>query len=257
MTTHIGILQTDRVLDEFREDHGDYPDMFQRLFSDVDRDVIISSFWVQDVAQLPGDTACDAYLITGSRHSVYDELPWIPPLVDFLQTVLDARKKIIGVCFGHQLMAHYFGGRVAAAPQGWAVGVHQSRMLRRAPWMKTERGAPGPGTSTELGAVTERADQIALLSSHKDQVMELPEGAELFATNEFCPIAGFTVGDSVITVQGHPEFSATYAQALMDMRRDLLGDTVYRRGVASLACATDQNVFARWLLQFVRGAADG
>ena len=80
---------------------------------------------------------------------------------------------------------------------------------------------------------------------------ELPDGAEVFATNAFCPIAGFTMGDQVITVQGHPEFTKPYAQGLLDHRRNLLGETVYQQGSASMQQGTDEVLVASWLLAFV------
>jgi GMP synthase-like glutamine amidotransferase len=95
--------------------------------------------------------------------------------------------------------------------------------------------------------------QFSLLSSHKDQVAELPKAAEVFATNGFCPIAGFTMSDQVITVQGHPEFSKPYAQGLLDHRRTLLGEAVYQQGMDSMSKATDELLVTRWLLEFVVG----
>jgi len=234
MALHLGILQTDHVRPEFLGDYGDYDDIFHRLFRSVDPDITFTDYDVQNGP--PPDIVCDAYVITGSRHSVYEELPWLPPLVNYLEAVLAAGKKIIGVCFGHQLMAHHFGGRVASAPQGWGVGVHEARVLREAPWMVE----PMPG--------------VALLCSHKDQVVALPDGAELYLASEFCPLAGFTQGDQVITVQGHPEFIKPYARALMNMRQDMLGAEVYSRGIHSLEHRTDETNLARWLLSFVSEA---
>ena len=226
MSLHIGILQTDSVLPHFVDAHGDYPQMFRELLWNVDDALRFTDYDVQST--IPNELECDAYLITGSRHSVYDELPWIELLVDFLRTALQAQKKVVGICFGHQLIAHYFGGRVGPAAAGWAVGVHASEVVRRAPWMN------------------EHAQEVALLSSHKDQVLELP------LTNAFCPIAGFTMGDQVITVQGHPEFKKPYAEALMDMRQEQLGSTVYHQGIESLAAPTEEAQVARWLLDFVK-----
>lgn len=231
MSLHIGILQTDNVLPDFVEDHGDYPQMFRELLWNVDEALRFTDYDVQTA--VPGELDCDVYLITGSRHSVYDELPWIEVLVDFLRTALQAQKKVVGICFGHQLMAHYFGGRVGPADAGWAVGVHASEVVRREAWMR------------------EHAHEVALLSSHKDQVLELPANAELLLTNAFCPIAGFTMGDQVITVQGHPEFKKPYAEALMDMREAQLGSAVYQQGIESLAEPTEEAQVARWLLDFV------
>ncbi len=229
---HLGILQADTVLAHFQSEFGDYPAMFRTLFDTVDANIRFSNFDVQQ--GLPARLDCDAYLITGSRHSVYDDLAWIQPLVKFLEQVLQANKKIIGVCFGHQLMAHFFGGRVEANCKGWAVGVHASTLVRQAHWMHNN------------------AQSFQLISSHQDQVCQLPSNAEVFASNEFCPIAGFTMGNQVITVQGHPEFKKSYAQVLMDYRRELLGEAVYVNGVASLENSMDPALVAQWMLNFVR-----
>ncbi len=234
MSLHIGILQTDSVLPEFREEHGDYPLMFENLFAAVDEELEFTTYDVQSA--LPEDTECDAYVITGSRLSVYDNLPWIAALADFVRAAMAADRKIIGICFGHQLMAHFFGGSVSAHDDGWAVGVHTSEVVTRQPWMPDSEAS------------------FALLSSHMDQVQELPKSAEVYLSNSFCPIAGFTMGNQVITVQSHPEFSAPYARALLERRRELLGESVYRRGVDSLAEETSEDAMARWLLAFA--AAD-
>jgi len=235
MTLHLGILQTDNVLPEFLDEHGDYPDMFHGLFQRVQDGLRFTNYDVQRGP--PTEIECDAYVITGSKRSVYDDLPWIGDLVGFVNEALRAQRKIVGVCFGHQLMAHYFGGHVEQASVGWAVGVHSSRVTRTPRWM------------------TGDVQQMALLSSHKDQVVALPDNAELYLTNEVCPVAGFTVGDQVITVQGHPEFNKAYSYELMNKRREVLGEETYRDGVASLTRDTTETVMASWLLEFVRGGA--
>ena len=240
-TLRIGILQTDSVLEHFQPKFGDYPLMFERVLQSSARlpeagEIQIECINYPVQQAVPAVVECDAYLITGSRDSVYDDAPWIIELVNFVERAMAAGKKIIGICFGHQLMAHFFGGRVAPAEGGWAVGVHTSDIVRHHNWMG-EVGRP----------------QFSLLSSHKDQVVELPEAAEVFATNGFCPIAGFTVGDQVITVQGHPEFTKPYAQGLLDHRRTLLGEALYQQGMDSMRKATDELLVTRWLLEFVVG----
>ena len=149
---------------------------------------------------------------------------------------LRAKKiKLAGICFGHQLVAHYFGGKVGPANEGWAVGVHASHIVTHDSWM-----APAN-------------ERLSLLSSHKDQVLELPPDATLYATNAFCPNAGFTVGDHTLTIQGHPEFRKDYARSLMTFRKDLLGDAVFGAGLDSLSCSTDEAVMGCWLVNFFRG----
>lgn len=234
----VGILQTDTVREEFREEFGDYPSMFIRLLESANRkraqphDLTID-FYISQNFEFPDVQDHDAYLITGSRHSVYEDLPWIRTLVEFVTAALAARRKMIGICFGHQLLAHYFGGETSAAADGWSVGVQHIRLLCDEPWMDPA------------------ASEIGLLSSHKDQVLRLPKAARVIASSVQCPNAGFTMGDQVLTLQGHPEFSKGYAAALMKAREELLGAQTFDRGMASLAEDTHEHIVASWILNFM------
>ena len=230
----IGILQVDSVRPEFKNGHGDYPDMFRALLMAAAPGALVFRDYDVCAGELPQRVdEMDAWLITGSRDSVYDPLPWIPALADFVRSAHAARWPLIGICFGHQLVARALGGETAAADVGWAVGVHQSRLLRRPAW------------------ITGVAEGFALLSSHKDLVCALPAGAELLATNAVCPNAAFTIGDHTLCLQGHPEFSKPYARALMDFRRELLGEAVYQQGIASLEGPLDATRVGQWMLAFM------
>ena len=121
----LGILQTGKVNEALVGRFGEYPDMFARLYRAADPTVEPRSYAVVD-GQLPGTPAeCDAWLITGSRHGVYDGLPWIEPLKAFLRRARADGVPIIGVCFGHQIMAEAFGGRAEKSSKGWGVGVQE------------------------------------------------------------------------------------------------------------------------------------
>jgi GMP synthase-like glutamine amidotransferase len=237
---HIGILRTDAVLEQVQPVHGDYPSMFRAALADpaalpmafAGEPPRFSVFSTHE-GELPAPDACDAYVITGSRHSVYDDLPWLPPLVEFLRAALAAERKVIGICFGHQLLAHFFGGETARADTGWCVGVHDTRVLAPQPWMQPVAG------------------RFGLLSSHRDQVQRLPADAEPFAASERCPYAGFVIGRQVLTFQGHPEFTKPYAADLMRLREEVLGPEVFAQGMASLEQETDSALVARWILNFV------
>ena len=231
----IGILQTDRVMERFRGRHGDYPEMFEHVLTAAADGEPLAFEAIDCLASAyPEPGSCDAYVITGSRHGVYDGDPWISGLADFVGKALDAGSKVVGICFGHQLIAHFFGGEAGPAP-GWAVGAHESRVVGNAPWLEPQMA------------------RFRLLSSHKDQVTRMPQGAELIATNDFCPIAGFTWGEGVLTFQGHPEFRKPYSLDLMNMRRELLGEDTYRAGVASLEEDIHPLPVGRWILNFCRG----
>jgi GMP synthase-like glutamine amidotransferase len=177
---------------------------------------------------------CDGYVITGSRQSVYDDLPWITELADFLAQAMAAEVRIVGICFGHQLLAHFFGGLTEPAATGWVVGVHETRVLESQSWMQPA------------------CPEFALLSSHKDQVARLPEGAQTIASSDACPHAGFIIGERVMTLQGHPEFNKPYAAALMGKRQTLIGPTTFARGMDSLSRETHSEVIGQWLLNFLR-----
>jgi GMP synthase-like glutamine amidotransferase len=240
----IAILRTDAVLDQFQAAHGDYPAMFETVLASTaarppalaDRPPRFTAFATHE-GELPEDPrSFAAFVITGSRHSVYDDLPWLPPLTEFLRSALAADRKVIGICFGHQLLAHHFGGETARAETGWCVGVHETEVLAPQPWMEPQ------------------VARFGLLSSHRDQVRRLPEGAQAFAASARCPNAGFVVGSRVLTFQGHPEFTKAYAADLMRMREAALGAEVFAAGMASLERATDETLVARWILNFVAAA---
>ncbi len=235
----IGILQIDSVRPEFQGEFGDYPTMFRAVLANAVAPGETIEFRDYDVehGELPAAIdECDAYLITGSRESVYDDLPWLRALKDFVLKLDRARKPLVGICFGHQLVAHILGGQTKPAPVGWGVGVHETKVTQRQAWMTPFR------------------DAFNLLSSHKDQVAKLPARASLFAGNAFCPYGGFTIDEHIVTFQGHPEFVKGYSRALLELRRQLLGDAVYSAGVKSLDEPTHEGVVARWILNFIKRA---
>lgn len=235
----LAILRTDEVLPQFQGAHGDYPAMFEGLILRAAAahappvTVRFASYDARDPQSLPAPDAHAAYLITGSKNSVYDDLPWIRQLAAFLREALQKGAKVVGICFGHQLIAHFFGGRTAPAPAGWAVGVQENRVVGHESWMG------------------EDDDRLNLIASHKDQVVEMPEGARLIATSDFCPIGGFVMTDQVMTLQGHPEFQRAYSRDLMNMRREILGEAVFGAGIASLERETDELKAARWIVDFL------
>lgn len=220
-------------MERLQSEFGDYPQMFRQLLQRAAEPEV--QFLTIDCRRMeyPAPDTCDAYLITGSRFSVYDNEPWIAALAEYVAQLLDAGRKLIGICFGHQLIAHFFGGRTQAA--GWAVGVHRCDVVQPASWMQPPRA------------------EFALLSSHKDQVVELPPGAALLVSSDFCPNSGYAMGDQVFTLQGHPEFSRSYARELMTARRELLGAQTFERGIESLAQDTHESEVAQWIMKFIAG----
>ncbi|AIR90002.1 amidotransferase [Pseudomonas cremoricolorata] len=236
MSLRICILETDVLREELIAQYQGYGRMFEQLFS---RQHIPAEFVVYNVmnGNYPGDDErFDAYLVTGSKADSFAEDAWIVTLKAYLLKLYARGEKLLGVCFGHQLLALTLGGKAERAKQGWGVGTHRYRLAAHAPWMDPQ--------------VTE----LTLLISHQDQVTQLPEGATVIASSDFCPNAAYHIGDQVLCFQGHPEFVNDYSRALLDARQQHLGDEVYQRAVASLATAHQGDLVGEWMLRFIEHA---
>lgn len=232
---HIGILRTDSVRPEWVSTHGEYPDMFERLLCKEAADLTFTT-WNVEMGELPPTVeAADGYLITGSKSSVYDDKAWIRALEDFVRSLHAARQKLIGICFGHQLVAQALGGTVAKSPKGWGVGINCYEVDR---------------------AVLDVADgdDVCLIASHQDQVFTLPPGAGSIARSDHCEFAGMVIGDHILTFQGHPEFTPAYSREIMTFRREMIGESCVTQGMRSLEERHHEGArVARWMLAFLRG----
>jgi GMP synthase-like glutamine amidotransferase len=188
-------------------------------------------------AALPGRPEdYDGYLITGSAAGVYDPDPWIAQTKTFLQAA-KGKAAIVGVCFGHQLMAEAFGGRVIKSPKGWGVGLHTYTLTAPTDWI-------------EAGAGT-----VTLPVSHQDQVVELAASARVIGGSDFCPNGFIAYPDrKAASVQAHPEFDPAFAEALLVARSDgPLSPELTDSAIASLKGANDNARVGGWLKRFLRG----
>ena len=229
----IGVLNTDKLKPEFSLRFGEYPSMFARLFLIAKPDLKLQTYNVLDFQYPKNIEECDAYLITGSKLSVYEEIPWIIELKNFVKRLNASQKKIVGICFGHQLIAEALGGKTLAAEAGWCVGAHKTKLNENATFYKTS------------------GEEFWLLSNHRDQVSKMAEGATLLASTEACPIAMTSLGDHILTFQGHPEFDKEYAKALLDMRREILVEPVYAAAIKSLEIPTNNSLVSDWIIRFI------
>ncbi len=106
----IGILQCGHFPEDLQGESGDYDAMFERLLAGENFDY--ATYNVVDGDFPEGPEACDGWLITGSRHGAYEDHDWIPPLEDLIRAIRDAGRPLVGVCFGHQIIAQALGGKV-------------------------------------------------------------------------------------------------------------------------------------------------
>jgi len=168
---------------------GDYSDMFEVFLAQGGFD--FQTYNVVDMDFPSGVDQADGWLVTGSKHGAYEDHPFIPPLEDFIRGIYDADLPMVGVCFGHQIIAQALGGKVEKFKAGWCVGRQHY--------------------DTPAGPLT-------LNAWHQDQVVEKPETAEVYAGNDFCANAALVYGNKAFTVQPHPEFNADVIEGLIDYR---------------------------------------
>lgn len=185
----IGILQTGEAPEALRGQSGDYPAMFERLLAG--HGFTFRTWRVIDMDLPESPEAADGWLITGSRHGAYEDHPWIAPLEEFIRAVHAARVPMVGICFGHQIIAQALGGKVEKFPGGWAVGPQDYDFQGR---------------------------KVTLNAWHQDQVTRAPEGARQVGSSPFCANAALAYGDTIWTVQPHPEFRDDFVQGLIETR---------------------------------------
>jgi GMP synthase-like glutamine amidotransferase len=230
----IGLLECDHVAERFRHIAGDYRQMFANLLKRYAPNLSLIPFDICN-GQWPASlNACDAYICTGSRYSVYDDLDWIPSLKIFIRELHDAHQPFIGICFGHQMLADALGGTVGRSDQGWGVGVREIEIARSEAWMEPQQS------------------HFRLQFMHQDEVGRLPENGVLLGQSDHCPVAMFRVGDRMLGIQAHPEFSKAYSQALLLDRIDRIGAELARTALASLDRGTDEDLIMRWIKEFLQ-----
>ena len=230
----IGILNTDTLKTEFDTKYGQYPAMFSKVLMHAEPKIKIYSYEVQN-GEYPDELdECDAYLITGSKVSAYDDLPWIIELKNFIRTLHQHQKKLVGICFGHQLIAEALGGSVERATEGWNVGIHAATLKK----------------NTVLFGSAEQ--EFNLIYNHQDQVVKIPRESKLLASSRTCTVAMLAIENHILSFQGHIEFDVAYAKDLLQMRRSILGEDKYLKACKSLDAIPQDLKVIDWILNFIK-----
>ena len=241
--TVIGILECGQTRSDWIARHGEMADPFPPFLRRADPTLRFAVYKAHQHLLPASADACDAWLVTGSPHSVHAPEPWQPALARFLVQAAQQRP-VVGICYGHQLLHQALGGVSGPAPQGWGVGV-QHYPVRALPAWLPDGPLPPP---------------LRLIALHQDQVLRPAPGTTVLAGNPFCPLAITTIGENVLTVQPHPEMTRPLARDIYEEARADLGDQCADEAQRSLEGTLDDGLLARWILAFIahrRAAAGG
>lgn len=230
----LAILDADTLYDTLQARYVSYGDMFRHLLMSDDWE--ISIYRVIDNQYPENPALYDAFLITGSKYDSFADEPWVVTLRQYVRTLYHGGRILVGVCFGHQLLAHALGGRAGRSDAGWGLGIMRYQLEDHPPF------------------VDER-QSVELIASHQDQVLALPDDAQRLLSNDFCPNAGFYIPGKLLAIQAHPEFSVEYALALLDLRADQLPPALVERARASLSASHDGLLVGKWIREFVEQSA--
>jgi GMP synthase-like glutamine amidotransferase len=230
---HIGLLLCHTFEPVLKQVGGlDYPEIFRQQFLAIDEHIQFTDFNAY-LEELPHSVdQCDVWLINGSPAGVYDDSPWIHQLSDFIERLNAAKKPTFGICFGHQLMAQVLGGKVALSNKGWGLGISHNQVVAHEEYMQPQ------------------AETIDIMVFHQDQVTQLPTGAKVLASNDFCPNYMVQYNDHMLSIQGHPEFNAQMIEGILGGKSFDDRPAIRAQGLANSAGTPDTALLFQWIINF-------
>jgi GMP synthase-like glutamine amidotransferase len=174
----------------------------------------------------------DAILVTGSPCSVHDDHDWIARLIEVVQEAEQRNLRIIGSCFGHQLVACAFGGDVGYNEQGWVIGNYSLHISGQFGWMQPQ------------------APTTALYHFNQERVTRLPKDAIAFARTDEYDDYGYTIGDNILCFQGHPEQPLRAMKNFLNTTDNLSADERAKAERCIAAGEPDALLWGQWMMQF-------
>jgi GMP synthase-like glutamine amidotransferase len=229
------IIQTGEVPEQLRDRFGPYHKMFEAMFAATGQGFTCEVVPLTDGAPLPDAGTLEGIVLTGSPAGVYDDLPWIEPLRRFIRDAYGRATPMLGICFGHQIMADALGGDVRKSEKGWGLGRHNYTVTARPRYMAAAPAA------------------LAIACSHQDQVLAPPAEAEVILASGFTPNAGLAYRNgAALSFQPHPEFSDDYTAALAELRRGRVPEEIVDAALASMGTPSHSAELAGYIGRFFK-----
>lgn len=250
----LGILQAGRAPDEMMDTYTDYDQLFIDLLGESEFEYL---HWPVLDGEFPDSIdAADAWLITGSRFGAYEDHDWIPPLEEFILAVYESGNPMVGICFGHQIIAQALGGKVAKFEAGWSVGRVEYTLDESVFGAATSSAVNLSKTDTPDGTDAQPAEsaseQIALMAFHQDQVIEAPASATTVGSTPFCQHAALLYGNRMLTIQPHPEFDKHFVDGLLRARAGILPTQIKENAERTLNLPLSRDTVAETMRRFLK-----
>jgi len=202
--------------------------------------------------EFPTDTsAFDGYIITGSKHSVYDQNQnhWLQPLFKFTAKLDSEKRKLLGICFGHQVVAEALGGKVEQV--GWNLSHEVIQATTATATVPATEMTTATTSSELLKQLQQVNNKLELLCVHRDQVTLVPPGFEVWCSNSACKVQGLYKNNHILTIQAHPEFSAELMRELLEYKRSVIQpEKLVDEALQRVDLPTNALWVAKWIVNF-------
>lgn len=190
--------------------------------------------WDAAAGQLPPEPSVyQGWVLMGSVASVNEGQPWMLQLADLVRWLHQRSVPLVGLCFGHQMVAHALGGVVGPSPQGWRVGSAPTHYTEQLPFMQPPQAS------------------LTLFAAHQEQVLKPPPASRVVGGDPFAPAAALMLGQHIFTTQYHPELSREFMLALLTEHASSWPTALVTQARQQVQLPVDSALFIRWLVQFL------
>ncbi|KAH7297585.1 hypothetical protein KP509_25G002500 [Ceratopteris richardii] len=223
-----------------RETYGGVPTLIKNLLSDVDE--VWDTFRVVD-GEFPSDADLykyEGFVVTGSCEDAHGSTQWVLDLCEVIRKVHRMNRKLLGICFGHQVISRALGGKTGRAINGWELGLKKIVLSNPA--------YPKP-------YIRQLPSSLSIIEVHQDEVYELPPGGEILASSDKTSVEMYAIGNQVLGVQGHPEFTKDITANIIDTyleKHNLSDDFIARAKLTLREGEADREIFAQLCKSFLK-----